>query len=249
MIDYKTRVKVDVTLGEESCVIQGLPVAAINGDEWFVTPQYVEELSNIGVSIGETIMIANQMRPYKLVSIEDNKATFEKCNDFGKIIDSFYLIDGKSYLFAVTSGAARNGVVHMWYPPKDELEAFFDQQGWSRKSIVTVKDIAVTMKDGGSWCHHMTDQESKYWYEYHTDGEEKLLQDAQFVEEHQNQYHVGCMLTPNVYSIKGGTFAIEIERRGNGYSKCRVFKTPEACMPVVVDVVKRLLQYMEDEIK
>ena len=249
MIKYRSRVKVEAVVKSDEVIIKGLPMVAINSEESFVTPLYVEELSDFRMRIGDEITISNQMKAYKLSSIEDNKATFEKCNDFGKIIDSFYLIDGKSYLFAVTSGAARNGVVHMYYPPKDELEELFDQQGWSRKTIVTVKDIAATMRDGGRWCHHETDDTVKYWFEFHSDGDEKQIQDAQFVEEHQNQYHVGCMLTPNVYSIKGGTFAIEIERRGNGYSKCRVFKTPEACMPVVVDVVKRLLQYMEDEIK
>lgn len=241
---------VRVEVREEQIVIKGLPVLMSNTKEYPLVGYFYIEATPVDfvVNVGDKFQIANQLRTWTLARIKSNKygkkvAYFEKYNDRGNCIDSFYMIDGVDYLFAMTSGAARNGVVHKYRAPKNELEKLFAENGWGLSQIETVDNIDAYTYDGGCWCNHMVHDEDKYWCKYATDGlrNYELSSDGQFVEKHSNQYHIGCMESPAVHKIEGGTYLIELEEKVR-QNFCHVFKTQNADETEIVEAIKSLLK-------
>jgi len=76
---------------------------------------------------GEPFRIGNQMRDFVPVRVskKNGNGTILVCKkyaDDGGVLESFPLPQGKRGLWALTSGAARNGVFHPYREPCDELE-------------------------------------------------------------------------------------------------------------------------------
>lgn len=237
MNETRKLVEIEIT-GAGQVVIKDLPVRVDNKIP-VVTKYGIT--ADVYMDKGDYLQISNQMRMFKLTGIYGKKAVFKKFNDKGRELESFYLIDGKKYLFAVTSGAARNGVAHLYREPKTDLERLFSSQGWSLRNIETVDEINHAVYDGGRWCHHMVDRSSKYWYYYETDGDHKCISEGSFVESSSNQYHVGCMETPHTYKVTGGTYLIEL--KDTPYrSYCSLYRTRDADEKTIINVIETLLK-------
>lgn len=160
---------------------------------------------------GEAFKIGNQLRPWYPVRVakKSGKGTILMCRKFGNsgnIIKEFPLIHNKRGLWALTSGAARNGVFHNYRDPQSELERELDTIGVSRKVIEKVDHIDVKLEVGGQLCHHCV---SNWGYGCITDGLEEDLTEPEYApEDHPNQYHRGCMISTYMERVYDATYAI-----------------------------------------
>lgn len=106
---------------------------------------------------GESFRIGNQMREFIpiRVSKKNGHGTILMCqkhNDRGDILEQFPLPQNKTGLWALTSGAARNGVFHTYHAPKDEIEAYVASQNQSLKIIERVSSIDNLSFEVGGPC-------------------------------------------------------------------------------------------------
>ena len=235
-----SRVKVKAIVKAEEVVIKGLPVAGLNFDEPYVTDLYGIEPVDYKMVVGDEISIGNQFRAFELTSIKDGKAVFKKFNDRGHQIDGFYLLNEKEYLFATSSGSARRGVVHIYHPPKNELEALFEEHKWSKNNIKTIPSLdGINAFEGGNLCP--TADLDWYNFSFSTDGERRLVGDAEF--------HEGCgntwMYSPNTYQVYGATYVAQVKKQRLGESFGIVWMTKEADMNQVIEAFKNILKYLD----
>ena len=106
---------------------------------------------------GEPFRIGNQMREFTPIRVPKNngKGTILMCqkkNGRGEILEQFPLPQNKKGLWALTSGAARNGVFHTYHAPKDKIEAYVASQNTSPKIIERVSSInSLSFEVGGPW--------------------------------------------------------------------------------------------------
>lgn len=245
----KTRELVKVEIKNNTVTIKGLPILPKDTEDYIRVGTFFTQVkpTDLKIKKGDKIRIANQLRVWKLDAVKINKfgkavAFFNKYNDNGERIDTFYLIDGEQYLFAMTSGSARNGVVHRYKKPQTKLEKIFSENGWGRNSIKIVDEIKnVDASYGGRWCNHMTDNSSKYWYSYRTDGHDTKVREGVYVERSSNQYHIGCMEGEEEYKINGGTYLVTmLYRWGSNY--CQVVMTEDADQEKIIKEINVLLE-------
>lgn len=236
----KTRELVEVKItGANQVVLKGLSAESESVKKAIYVGSEVPT-QDVYLDVKDTLQISNQMRVWHLDSISTNKfgkkvAYFNKYGNRGNRIESFFLVDGEKYLFALTSGAARNGVVHRYTEPKTLLEKFFDQQGWSRNKIKEVENIKCTMHSGGN----LTPTAQSEWYNcsFACDSVPLQISDGYFV----NYGHEwDTMIMPAVYEIDYGTYAVEVEKRRN-CDFCKVYKTKEADEEKIIEEIKKLL--------
>ena len=106
---------------------------------------------------GEGFRIGNQMREFIPVRVpkRSGKGTILMCQKFdsyGSVLEQFPLPQNKKGLWALTSGAARNGVFHTYHAPKDKIEAYVASQNTSPKIIERVSLIDnLSFEVGGPW--------------------------------------------------------------------------------------------------
>lgn len=79
------------------------------------------------ITEGESFRIENQMREWIPVRVPNKfgKGTILMCQKFGdnnNVIEEFSLVNNKKGLWALTSGAARTGVFHKYYPPMEKIK-------------------------------------------------------------------------------------------------------------------------------
>jgi hypothetical protein len=114
-------------------------------------------------------------------------------------------------LWATSSGSARNGIFHRYTEPADEIEQMLEKLGCGLKILHRVEEICEEVSIGGALCRHQTGNGHGYYASY--DGKCETLVDAQFVEEHSNQYHIGCCSSSGTYKVTGGTYLISTYTR------------------------------------
>lgn len=194
---------------------------------------------------GEGFKIDNQLRLWYPVRVakKKGKGTILMCRKFGNngnIIDEFPLIHNKRGLWALTSGAARNGVFHNYYEPKTALEKALAEKGVSSRVIEKVDKIDITLEVGGQLCHHCT---NNWGYALITDGDTNDLTKPDYASaDHINPYHRGCMISTYLTKVTDATYVIyySIGTYMNGYRHNnikRVILTPKA---IEADVIKEL---------
>lgn len=197
---------------------------------------------------GEAFKIGNQIRMWYPIRVakKNGKGTILMCQKFGdsgNVIDEFPLIHNKRGLWALTSGAVRNGVFHNYHEPKSELERQLASMGVSRKVIQKADIIDVELELGGQLCSHCT---KKWGYGCITDGEEEKLTDPEYAsEDHFNQYHRGCMISTYQARIYEANYVIYYSigtyMNGTTHSNVqRVIITPNADESRVVEELKNI---------
>ncbi len=160
---------------------------------------------------GEGFKIDNQLRWWYPIRVakKNGKGTILMCQKFGdsgNVIDEFPLIHNKRGLWALTSGAARNGVFHNYREPQSELEKKLASMGVSRKVIEKVDKIDVELEVGGQLCHHCT---SNWGYGSISDGKYEDLTEPEYApDDHFNQYHRGCMISTYQTRVYDATYVI-----------------------------------------
>ena len=126
-----SRIIVDIKTASNSCIMR------------------TEDGKVITLSVGDTYHIGNQMRPYMVVKRKDG-LWLEKYGDHGNIIEEERIPRYGKYLLATSSGAARNGVFHRYYIPKDPLARFVKcDLKLPTKIIVGAENVAGTYYIGG----------------------------------------------------------------------------------------------------
>ena len=196
---------------------------------------------------GVPFRIDNQMRTWTPVRIprKNGKGTILVCRKYGErgdILEEFPLLHNKKVLWATTSGAARNGVCHPYREPKNVLEEQLSKMGVSKKVVHIVDIIDVTLEVGGHLCDHCI---NKWGYNALFDGSDRDVTNPSYVEEHTNQYHVGCMDSTYKTHIMGGTYCIHIniDTSMNG-SVCQyiesVYVTPNTDLEQVAKLLRDL---------
>ena len=106
---------------------------------------------------GESFTIDNQLRQWWPVRVprKSGKGTILMCQkygDKGNVIKEFPLVHNKLGLWALSSGAARNGVFHTYRAPQTPLEELFDSVGLTRKKIHRVEQIEETFSVTNHYC-------------------------------------------------------------------------------------------------
>lgn len=195
---------------------------------------------------GEGFKIDNQIRLWYPIRVakRKGKGTILMCQKFGdggNVIEEFPLIHNKRGLWALTSGAARNGVFHNYHEPKTELEKQLAEMGVSRKVIEKVDSIDVEIEVGGQLCHHCT---NNWGYDFISDGQCKDLTEPEYApDDHFNQYHRGCMISTYQIKVYDATYVIYYSI-GTYMNGCRhrnvqrVIVTPDADEKKVVEELK-----------
>lgn len=154
----------------------------------------------------------------------------------------FYLPEGKIGLWATSSGSARRGVFHRYTPPKNAIEVAVEHNG-GRSVLHCVESIDQKLEIGGRCCSHVT---HPWWYTARTDGASEQLTYPSIVEEHSNQYHVGCYDSSWTERFTGGTYLVHAYYGSymNGARYCQilgVWYTPEADKDKVAEAINRVV--------
>lgn len=197
---------------------------------------------------GESFRIDNQLRLWYPIRVakKKGKGTILMCQKFGdsgNVIDEFPLIHNKRGLWALTSGAARNGVFHNYHEPQTELEKQLAAMGVSRRVIEKVDIIDVELEVGGQLCNHCT---TNWGFDYLSDGKTEDLTEPEYApEDHFNQYHRGCMISTYQKRLYDATYVIyySIGTYMNGcrYTNVqRVIITPDADEKIIIEELKSI---------
>ena len=171
------------------------------------------------IRVNEPFTIGNQMREWvPEYNYSDHKIHCRKYGNSGNVIEEFYLPSNRKVLWAISSGAARRGVVHIYREPKDELDAALQKLGVGRDCIEIVDGdtIDTTLWKGGCSCHHV---QNPYEYFVHSDCYVDLVHEGEYVDSScENQYHRGCKAEPDLNRYYDGTYAIQYYRTGGSVS-------------------------------
>lgn len=166
------------------------------------------------IKVGEPFCVGNQMRDFiPQFCSQDRKIHCRKFGNSGNVIEDVYLPRGRKVLWALTSGAARRGLFHIYREPTDSLDAALQRLGFGRSVVTVVDEIKdVLVNDGGPDCGHQL----RPWGRcFNTDGDAVLRHEGACADEHHsNQFHRGCKEEPDLYKVSGGTFVIEWEYDG-----------------------------------
>lgn len=160
---------------------------------------------------GKKFFIGNQMRPFIPVKIpkKNGNGTILMCRKYGNggnIIEEFPLFHNKYGLWALTSGAARNGVFHSCHKPKSKIEKRLVSMGLSPNIVKKVDNIDIELEIGGQLCHHCIE---KHGYDCATDGKVIELTEPEYApEDHFNQYHRGCMVSTYTVRVYDANYII-----------------------------------------
>lgn len=186
---------------------------------------------------GEPFKIGDQMRAFMPVRVpkKNGHGTILMCqkrdnNNF--LLEQFPLLHRKKGLWALTSGAARNGVFHTYHEPQGELEAYIASQNTSPKIIERVSSIDnLPFEVGGPWSGEYVRPWGRFVY---TDG--KVVNNFDSKGKSSQQYTAW---------VTNATYAIYIEKNTylNGIHYItieRVILTPQANEEKVLEELKSL---------
>ena len=188
---------------------------------------------------GQRFWIDNQLRPWHPIRVpkKNGKGTILMCKKFGKggkVIEEFPLIHNKRGLWALSSGAARNGVFHNYTEPKTAIEKQLSSMGVSRNVIEKADVIDIVIELGGDFY-----SPRKCGYGCISDGKEEDLTEPEYAYE--DDYEI--MISSYQARIYEATYAIcySIDTSFNGCTYRhleRVIITPDADEEKVVEELK-----------
>lgn len=177
----------------------------------------------------EPFTIGNQLRTWVPVRVpkKNGKGTIlicQKYGDSGNVIEEFPLPHGKKGLWALSSGAARNGVFHTYHEPKTKLEKILSATGVNKNVIEKTDKIDVELEVGGQLCGHCT---SNWGYWLITDGKkENITEPKRAPDDDSNIWHRGCMVSTYRARVYDATYVIyySVGTRMNGTVYKRIEK-------------------------
>lgn len=183
---------------------------------------------------GEPFRIGNQMRAFMPVRVpkKNGHGTILMCqkrSDDGFVLEQFPLLHRKKGLWALTSGAARNGVFHTYHAPQGELEAFIASKNYSLRIIERVPSIEGMVFEVGGPC---SGEYLNPWGLFiKTDGKE--VDDFDPKVKPGYQYHKW---------VTNATYVIHFKEEGRPYFTRleRVVITPQAEEKEVIKVLEGL---------
>lgn len=196
---------------------------------------------------GEEFYVSNQMRPYvpERIPKKNGKGTILMCRKYrncGYILDEFPLPHNKKGLWALTSGAARNGVFHWYTEPKNELEKQLKLMSVSPSIVKRVDKINKIFEIGGELCSHCP---NRHGYGAISDGDWEDLEEPMYApDNHPNQYHRGCQISSAKSRCYDATYVIycTLSERGMGlhWQPTEILLTPEADEAKVLEELRKL---------
>lgn len=206
----KTREKVQINISGDKAILKGVD----NG--------FLLELTN-----GESYKLSNQLRSWEVSVYKNQKGgvlKLTKRNDYGKILEECRAYEGQIYLFAVTSGAARNGVFHRYIAPQNVLEQELDNLGLGRgkSKMIYVDSINVELTAGV-----LGEIKEKIY----TDGECRLLR-WEFANE------------TSINQVTGGTYCIHFQIAKRVIIP-KIWVTPQADLSVVAEKIKTWCRFWD----
>lgn len=89
-----------------------------------------------------------------------------------------------------------------------------------------VEKINHTLQSRGTDCGHQTSRGHNWWHIL-ADGNKTITRKAGVVENHSNQFHIGCPTGSDDVQVTGGTYAINWSNRYS-FSIDRLYITPDA---------------------
>ena len=204
------------------------------------TYQLVDSQGDIFQTIreGESFVIDNQQRFWNPVRVPRRSGygtilMCQKFSDNGEVIEEFPLLNNKTGLWALTSGAARNGVFHNYVAPKNILEEALENKGVSKSIVEQVSSIDVELQ---LRSYYSGGQE--YGIGSHYDGKTIYSEEEDFIEEN---FPEGTFLQ----KVRGGSYLIETDiHTFMGGARCeqpiKVYITEDADLNKVAEIISKL---------
>ena len=194
---------------------------------------------------GEPFRIDNQLRSWYPVQVPKKRGNgtilmCQKFGDSGNVIEEFPLIHNKRGLWALTSGAARNGVFHNYHEPQTALEKKLHEMGSSSRVIEKVEKIDLELTLGGEFSPNFK-TDSDWGYCSMSDGEYEDL-----TEPLRSPERPDYMLSTYTSHVYGATYLIYYEFGtclGNGFRSRyikKIYLTPEADENVIIGKLSEL---------
>jgi len=192
---------------------------------------------------GEPFTIGNQMRKWYPVRVpkKSGKGTIllcQKYRDNGDILEEFPLINNKKGLWALSSGAARNGVFHNYREPKTELGRTLSSMGISFSIIEKLDTIeGIKFELGGELCSHCI---SPWGYDCITDGNwEDITEPVYAGPDVYNLDHIGCRISTYYSILHNATYAIYYNIDKNTTYIEKIYITPDVNENLVIEMLKK----------
>lgn len=206
------------------------------------------------IRVGEPFKIGRQVKAWNPEKVQNKNGNgtlivCRKYSDDGKVIEEFILTDGKRGLWALTAGAARNGVFHRYRKPTNTLEqTLFDSGMPNRLVFYTDHTINETLELGGWYCPKFSaNGDGSKSHVAISDGNVKHLTDAEYPRICTNQCRPFCEHpAPYDAKITGGTYMIyyTVCRKKSGKEAHYIEKivvTPDADLEEVSKQVKKVV--------
>lgn len=126
-----------------------------------------------------------------------------------KKVNGFILWHGAKGWWAITEAAAEKGLFVL----SKTLTKQNNGNNNQKKLMPQIKQVekinVQSVRSGGSLCEHIQ-KCGESSYKFFTDGEYKLTNKGQLAKNHPLLAHRGCMESPNLFSVTGGTYLVEI---------------------------------------
>lgn len=121
---------------------------------------YLEDKDTLGgeprgifqvIKEGEPFFTGSQFKPWVPVRVKrrgrrGSVLVCRKYGDDGRVLDQFVLLHGQVGLWALTAGAARQGVFHRYIVPQSALELTLQMHGIPIKALDIVDDVSEITK-------------------------------------------------------------------------------------------------------
>lgn len=205
-----------------------------------ITPNEIFSVGNsIGGFWGKPIEINKEPR-IQLINVSGTQKSWDINTLENRLKDAkgIILFPGDIGFWALSSGAARNGIFHRKRTENDPLKKFFREElHISTKTIEYVDSIDKLVELGGNLCSHRS---SGMNYTFITDGMSSLKYESSYAPDtHSNQYHRGCQTSPEVYQVTGGSYLVTFSQdEFTGYKIQNIFLTATADKKRVIEYIK-----------
>lgn len=158
--------------------------------------------------------------------------------------------NGDSGMWATSSGAARNGIFHLYKvdnTPLAPLRELLRKAGIST-SIVKLGNANIISEGRryGNLCGHTTHGGTNY-EAFHNGKDTEVMEPATFVESHINGYHIGCCASAEVFSVAGHSYLVVATKSSRASSVQSRFSIEEVWLksfddvPAVIEICSKWL--------
>lgn len=174
----------------------------------------IHEIFSVGNSIGGYMAREKNIKGKQYVeflSVSGGERTFslEKLLKHKENVEGKILYPKEQVLWSLSSGSARNGLFHRIREEEDPLKKFLREELHISTSIIIIKDTIFdedNIPSGGKGCHHVT---SGTYHYFVTDGTSTCTHEGSEAVNQRNQYHEGCQMSPDYYTIKSASYLIQ----------------------------------------